>query len=73
MELTRSLVNRRIHLFQLCSSWREQALVGVLVHSRVIDTTLSEPNMDPRTHSNTVVPGDDEIAFHTGRSGVGGL
>jgi hypothetical protein len=29
MELTRTLVNRRFHLIQLCSSWREQALVEI--------------------------------------------
>lgn len=29
MELTRTLVNRRFHLFQLCSSWREQTLVEI--------------------------------------------
>jgi hypothetical protein len=29
MELTRTLVNRRFHLFQLCSSGREQALVEI--------------------------------------------
>ena len=65
MELTRSLVNRRFHLFQLCSSWREQALVEIPVHCRANVVAPAELNIDPRTtfeHSRS--PDDDEIAFH---------
>jgi hypothetical protein len=58
MELTRTLVNRRFHLFQLCSSGREQTLVEILIHYRVNRSTLltrDESQIDHVQHSNTVV------------------
>jgi len=76
MELTRTLVNRRVHLFQLCSSWREQTLVEIFdsVSSDSTDHAPSVPRIDPRTlFEHRRPPGDDEIAFHTGRLGVVGL
>jgi hypothetical protein len=69
MELTRPLVNRRFHLFQLCSSWREQTLVEIpftvehFARDRSIETQ-DRPLNDIRTPSSL---DDDEMAFHTGR------
>lgn len=75
MELTRPLVNRRFHLFQLCSSWREQALVEIPFTVERLDRNCSIGTQD--RYSNDIrIPsslGDDEIAFHTGRLGVVGL
>jgi hypothetical protein len=69
MELTRPLVNRRFHLFQLCSSRREQALVEIpftvehFARDRSIETQ-DRPSNDIRTPSSL---NDDEMAFYTGR------
>ncbi len=69
MELTRPLVNRRFHLFQLCSSRKGQTLVEIpftVEHSardRSIETR-DRPSNNNRTTSSL---NDDEMAFYTGR------
>jgi hypothetical protein len=74
MELTRPLVNRRFHLFQLCSSRREQALVEIRFTVERLYRNCSTRSQTRSSISEHRRPlGDDEIAFHTGRLGVGGL
>jgi hypothetical protein len=69
MELTRPLVNRRFHLFQLCSSRKGQTLVEIpftVEHSardRSIETQ-DRPSNNIRPPSSL---NDDEMAFYTGR------